>query len=103
VQAAPPVAATPQPSYVIPAEIKPSIPALGTNKNYRLQVGAYRLERNAVEAFDKLKNAGLSPAYERAGEYYRVVLPHVKAADVPAYAEKLGALGFREALIREEP
>jgi rare lipoprotein A len=95
--------ATPQPSYVIPAEIKPAIPASGTNKSYRLQVGAYRVERNAVEAFDKLKNAGLSPAYERAGEYYRVVLPRVRAEDVSAIAEKLGALGFREALVREEP
>ena len=94
---------TPQPSYVIPAEIKPSMPPSGTNKRYRLQVGAYRVDKNAVEAFDKLKNAGLNPKYERFGEYYRVVLPDVKAEEVPAMAEKLGALGFREALAREEP
>ena len=99
----PPVIITPQPSYVIPAEIKPSMPSSGTNKRYRLQVGAYRVDKNAVEAFDKLKNAGLNPKYERFGEYYRVVLPDVKAEDVPAMAEKLGALGFREALAREEP
>jgi rare lipoprotein A len=94
---------TPQPSYVIPAEIKPSMPPSGTNKRYRLQVGAYRVDKNAVEAFDKLKNAGLNPKYERVGEYYRVVLPDVKAEEVSALAEKLGALGFREALVREEP
>ncbi|MDR1326289.1 MAG: septal ring lytic transglycosylase RlpA family protein [Treponema sp.] len=94
---------TPQPSYVIPAEIKPSMPPSGTNKRYRLQVGAYRVDKNAVEAFDKLKNAGLNPKYERVGEYYRVVLLDVKAEEVSAMAEKLGALGFREALVREEP
>jgi rare lipoprotein A len=100
-QAAP--VSAPKTSYVIPAEIKPSMPPTGTNKRYRLQVGAYRVDRNAVEAFDKLKNAGLNPKYERVGEYYRVVLPDVKADEVSAMAEKLGALGFREALVREEP
>jgi rare lipoprotein A len=94
---------TPPASYVIPAEIKPAMPPSGTNKRYRLQVGAYRVDKNAVEAFDKLKNAGLNPKYERVGEYYRVVLPDVKAEEVSALAEKLGALGFREALVREEP
>jgi hypothetical protein len=55
-----------------------------------------------VEAFDKLKNAGLSPAYERYGEFFRVVLAGVRSEDVLLVTEKLGAAGFREALIREE-
>jgi rare lipoprotein A len=84
-----------------PAVLKPAIvPA--ANKIYRLQVGSYRIARNAVAAFDKLKSAGLNPAYERNGEFFRVVLAGVRAEDVILVTEKLGAAGFREALIREE-
>jgi rare lipoprotein A len=86
-----------------PAEIKPSLPPTGTNRIYRLQVGSFKVARNAVEAFDKLKNVGLEPAYERNGELFRVVLAGIKADEIPAVAVKLGAAGFREALVREEP
>jgi rare lipoprotein A len=83
------------------AVLKPAIPPI-PNKIYRLQVGSYRIARNAVDAFEKLKNAGLNPAYERNGEFFRVVLSGVRGEDVPSVTEKLGAAGFREALIREE-
>jgi rare lipoprotein A len=86
-----------------PAEIKGGIPPSGTGKHYRIQVGAFKVERNALDAFDRLRSGGLNPAYERSGEFYRVVLAGVRADDVPAVAEKLGAAGFREAIIREEP
>jgi rare lipoprotein A len=86
----------------VPAVIKGSPPETGSGKRYRLQVGSYKIPRNAVETFDRLKNAGLEPAYERHEDYYRVVLAGVRAEDVSAVAEKLGTAGFREALIREE-
>jgi rare lipoprotein A len=85
----------------VPAALKPDAPPV-PGKIYRLQVGSYRIARNAVDAFERLKNAGLNPAYERNGEFFRVVLAGVRGADVPSVAEKLGAAGFREALIREE-
>ena len=77
------------------------------NKIYRLQVGSYKVPRNAVDAFERLKNAGLNPAYERYtdsgdGEYFRVVLAGVRGTDVQLVIEKLRVAGFREALIREE-
>jgi len=80
---------------------------IDANKTYRLQVGSYRIARNAVEAFEKLKNSGLNPSYERYlngenGEYFRVVLAGVRGTDVQITAEKLKEAGFREALIREE-
>jgi rare lipoprotein A len=93
----------PSSSGNIVAEIKPSIPPTGTGKRYRIQVGAYKIVRNAMDVFDKLKNTGLNPAYERNGEYYRVVLAGIYADDVQLVAEKLGTAGFREVLIREEP
>ena len=85
-----------------PAEIKGLLPPAGSVKLYRLQVGAFSLPRNAVDAFEKLKKAGLEPNYEQYGEYYRVVLAGLKAADIPAVAQTLGNNGFREAIIREE-
>ncbi|MDR0689375.1 MAG: septal ring lytic transglycosylase RlpA family protein [Spirochaetaceae bacterium] len=84
------------------AAVIPGIPAAGTGKHYRLQVGSYKAARYALAAFDKLKNLGLTPAYERYGEYYRVVLSGVKAEEVPSLTERLGTAGFPEILIREE-
>ena len=89
-----------------PARLTPEIKIVST-KAYRLQVGSYAIPRNAVEAFEKLKNAGLSPNYERhtdpeKGEFFRVVIAGVCGSAVPSVLEKIGAAGFREALIREE-
>jgi rare lipoprotein A len=84
------------------AAILGGLPPAGNGKFYRLQVGAYSIPRNAVEAFDKLKAAGLNPAYERNQDLYRVVLAGLRSEEIPSIAEKLGAAGFREALIREE-
>jgi rare lipoprotein A len=77
------------------------------NKMYRLQLGSYKVARNAIDTFDRLKNSGLNPAYERYidsnnGEYFRVVLAGIRGSDVQLIVEKLGAAGFNEALIREE-
>jgi rare lipoprotein A len=69
---------------------------------YRIQVGSYKIPRNAADAFEKLKNAGLNPAYERSGEYYRVVVSKLRSDEVQDVAAKLGTAGFREALIRAE-
>ncbi|MDR2784187.1 MAG: septal ring lytic transglycosylase RlpA family protein [Treponema sp.] len=94
------------PATIVPAKpavIKPAIPPMGTNKRYRLQIGAFRVPKNAVSVFEKLKNVGLNPAYERSGDLYRVVLSGIKADDVQGVAEKIGQAGFTEALIREEP
>ena len=106
VQAQPYPPAPPQPapafSAAPPAVIRGSIPPAESAKLYRLQVGSYTVPRNAVDSFDKLKGAGLNPAYERYGEYYRVVLANLRAAEISSVAQILGNTGFREAIIREE-
>jgi len=81
--------------------------SIAHNKTYRLQIGSYRVAKNAVDTFERLKNAGLNPAYERhedpdKGEFFRVVLAGVRGDDVQLTAEKLSVSGFREALIRQE-
>ena len=77
------------------------------DKNYRLQIGSYRIARNAADAFERLQIAGLNPAYERYTdseniEYYRVVVAGIQGIDVQSTAERIFSAGFVEALIREE-
>jgi len=99
-QAISPVAVAPI-SYP-PAQIKGVAPQIGSGKTYRLQVGAFQVPRYAAEAFQRLKQSGLDPKYEKIGDIYRVVVPGLPAEGVQSAAEKIGAAGFREALIREE-
>jgi len=79
-------------------------PAITPNPDriYKLQVGSYRIAGNAVDAYVKLKAAGLDPSYERNADYFRVVLAGIRGTNVISVTEKLGAAGFREAVIREE-
>ena len=84
------------------AKIVGGIPPTTSSKSYRLQVGAFTVPRNALNAFEKLKNAGLNPAYEQNGEFYRVVLAGLKASEIQAIAQILANNGFPEAIIREE-
>jgi rare lipoprotein A len=83
-----------------PAEIKggPIIPG----RIYRLQLGSFKVPRNAVDTFDKLKNAGLNPSWEPFESYYRIVITGIRAEDIPATAARLGNAGFREAVARIE-
>jgi cell division protein FtsN len=69
---------------------------------YRVQVGAYKSTQNAKDAFDRLVVLGFTPAYERVGELYRVVLSGVRGQDMLEVARLLGYAGFREVIIREE-
>jgi rare lipoprotein A len=55
-----------------------------------------------VDTFDRVKGIGLEPSYERHDDYYRVVLPGIRAEDIQSLAGRLGSAGFREILVREE-
>jgi rare lipoprotein A len=97
-----PLAQPPASANSSPAVVKPGIPPLGTNKRYRVQVGAYKITRNAVETFDRVKGLGIEPSYERHEDYYRVVIAGLRAEDIQNIAARLGSAGFREVLVREE-
>jgi rare lipoprotein A len=88
----------PIPARVLPNPINPA-----SGKKYRIQVGSYKTTRFAADAFDRLKRAGLAPAYERNGENYRVVVPEVNAADIERISLLIGSAGFKEMLAREIP
>jgi rare lipoprotein A len=93
-----------------PAPVQPPVSGVKLNprivpvpdKVYKLQVGSYKVARNAVDTYEKLMNAGLKPSYERSGEYFRVVLAGIPGTAVQSVTEKLAAAGFREVVIREE-
>jgi cell division protein FtsN len=78
------------------------MPPANSNRIYRVQVGAYKSTANAREVFDHLAVLGFTPAYERHGDMYRVVLSGIRARDMPEAARLIGYAGFREILIREE-
>jgi hypothetical protein len=82
--------------------IKPRMPDPGSYGVYRVQVGSYTDPQNAQVAAESLARVGLSPAYEQYGQNWRVVLPGISAQQMPAVAQQLGALGIREAWIRQE-
>ncbi|GHV64406.1 hypothetical protein AGMMS49587_16730 [Spirochaetia bacterium] len=84
------------------ALINPYMPNPNNGKIYRVQVGAFTNTWHSKEAFDRLTLVGFKPAYERAGDYIRVVIPGIRAVDMPIVARLIGKVGFREALIRAE-
>jgi rare lipoprotein A len=119
------ITVTPQQQNAPPAELPPelSVPGFSTpglsappstgaklipaiypspDKNYKLQIGSFKIARNAVDAYVMLQKAGFSPEYERNEDFYRVVLKGIRGTEVQSVAEKLGRAGFHEAIIREE-
>jgi rare lipoprotein A len=109
----PPASAAPPPSAAAsPASAQrsyPSYPAAEISggpfvngRYYRLQIGSYKVAKNAVEVFDRLAAAGLDPKWERYGELYRIVLSNVRAEDINSISIRLGNAGFKEVMAREE-
>jgi rare lipoprotein A len=96
---APPVQAVAAP-ITAPAPV--TVPAVKPNKVYRVQVGSYKEARNALAVFERLKEAGLNPVYERNGDYFRVVLSGISSEEVNDVYQKLGTAGFQDSLLREE-
>jgi rare lipoprotein A len=98
------------PVVTVPEILLPSVPGVRLipnisplpGKTYKLQVGSYKDPRSAVNAFERLRNAGLGPSYERYQDFYRVVLAGIRGAEVQSVTEKLDAAGFHEAVIRED-
>jgi rare lipoprotein A (peptidoglycan hydrolase) len=69
---------------------------------YRIQIGSFKVRKNAVEVLDRLSAAGLNPQWEPFGELYRVVISNVRSDDINSIAIRLGDAGFKEAIAREE-
>jgi len=73
--------------------------SLESNLAITFYVGAYRIARNAMEVFDKLKNAGLNPKYQLDQldhASYWVVLPGVRMEEIPSIIQILERLTWEE-------
>jgi rare lipoprotein A len=81
---------------------QPANPEYSANKNYKIQVGAYTHPEHALEAYEKLKQAGFNPSYEPYGDYYRVVIGGLKQEELKVVSDRLGTIGFKEILLKEE-
>jgi len=76
------------------------IPDAVDNRLYQLQVGAFKVVRNAEGAFEKLKAASMKPSYEKYGDLTRVIIKGVRARDIPSYIEKIRKAGFSDVFIK---
>lgn len=112
--AAPREQATPQPLPMptpranrSPAVIYPRNYTPAAAGVYRVQVGAFARTALAESSSDRLRTAGFTPRFEifecrNRGRLYRVVVSGVRAAEIPAVAQRLGNAGFETAWIRRE-
>jgi hypothetical protein len=82
-------------------KINGSVPVSETGKLYKLQIGAYRLARNADDAAAALKRLGFTPGREPCGNLTRVFIDRVRASQVQSFIDRLANAGFREVIIRE--
>ena len=103
-QAAPPAATRQPPQTQQPQPENRGLPVLETNPNYtyRVQVGSFRVARNAVDTFVRLREANFEPAYERHEDFFRVVLTRIPGAEIQPVIDRLIALGFRETSVTVE-
>ncbi|MCL2193476.1 MAG: SPOR domain-containing protein [Treponema sp.] len=103
-----PVDLTPAPSAPVipqvarPAVMTPRMPAPDGPGIYRVQVGSFARTALAQNCFNRLRSAGFSPAFERFGSMYRVVIPGIRAVEMSDVAQRLGNAGFEEAWLRRE-
>ena len=72
------------------------------NNTYRVQVGSFRVARNAVDTFVRLRAADFEPAYERSGEFFRVVLMGIRGTEVQSTLDRLGELGYDGVMVSVE-
>jgi cell division protein FtsN len=82
-------------------QIKPGIPDKNSGKIYKLQVGAFSSIDTATAVYQQVRAAGFDGVLEQAGTWYRVLATGISAANVYAAAQRLGAVGFKEVLVRE--
>jgi len=87
----------------IPREVvvSPALPNPRNGRTYLLQVGAFASPDTAAAIARQLDSAGFRVAYESAGSMHRVFVRDIPSAMVYDTAQRLGAFGIEEVLVRE--
>ncbi len=69
---------------------------------WRIQLGSFTREENAIRMVRSLRAAGLEPAYEKSDGKIRVVLASVTDYSLENVKKTLNEAGFRDYLLRRE-
>ncbi|MDR0584852.1 MAG: DUF3391 domain-containing protein [Treponema sp.] len=85
-----------------PLKIIGGIPNENSAALYQIQVGAFKIMRNAEAASLRLKSANFNPVYEKYLDFTRVIITGLAAKEIPASLEKIKSLGFKEVIIRAD-
>jgi len=86
----------------LPSSIIGGIPNTDSTKTFQIQVGAFRIAKNADNAALKLKTGGFVPVKEKYLDLSRVMISGIPGGQVSAYLGLLKLLGFDEVIVREE-
>jgi len=87
----------------LPVKIIGKIPDWDDPKLFQIQVGAYKVSKNADDAYYRLIIGGMTPAKESYLDLTRVMLKGVPANEVMHNLIKMKMSGFNEVIIREDP
>ena len=69
---------------------------------WRIQVGSFTREENALQLVIKLRDVGFEPAYEKTETHVRVVLYGIRPTDLGKVKEVLDRNNYRGYVIRQE-
>jgi len=69
---------------------------------WRVQVGSFTREENALQMVIKLRDIGFEPAYEKTETHVRVVLYGIRPTDLENVKRALDKNGYRGYVIRQE-
>ena len=86
----------------LPRTIYGKIPDSSSTKIYQIQVGAFKLEKNAESAALLLRKNALSPVIERHLDFSRVLIKGIPADQVFNFLVVIKQAGFNEVIIRED-
>ena len=69
---------------------------------WRIQLGAFTREENALRLVVQLRKIGFDPAYERTEKAVRVVLTGIQSPDLEKVKSVLAEHSFNDYVIRQE-
>ena len=86
----------------IPGKIIGQIPDRHSPNLYQIQVGAFKVNKNAEGVLYHLITEGLNPSTEKYLDFTRVLLKGIPANEMMNYLTIIKQAGFNEVIIREE-
>ena len=90
------------PQQNIPRKIIGQIPKSNSSKLYQIQVGAFKVSKNAENTSARLSREGFNPVYEKYLDFTRVMVTGIPANQIQSYLTRIKQIGFDEVIIRED-